>query len=80
MNETLRCSNCGYETDEVNDNGMCPTCWEAWDKGRAEELSRIINYLINKEVLREAMFYRGWVALHHSEANGIDLDYNLGGK
>jgi hypothetical protein len=46
--------------------------------GITHERERIIKYLIEKEVLREAMFGNGWVALHHSEAHGIDLPRNLG--
>ena len=45
MDEFLLCSNCGYEVDEVATNGMCPTCWDAWDKGRLEERFNLLNQL-----------------------------------
>lgn len=33
MTEFLRCSNCGYEVDEVNKVGFCQTCQRAYDIG-----------------------------------------------
>jgi hypothetical protein len=48
--------------------------------GITHERERIIKYLIEKEVLRESMLGRGWVAVHHSEGHGIDLNSQLGGN
>jgi len=57
MNEFLRCNNCGYEVDEVAMNDMCPTCWDAWDKGRLEELTRIIRLIDDHFRTCEKMTY-----------------------
>ncbi len=29
----IRCSNCGYEVDEVDKKGFCDTCCRAYDFG-----------------------------------------------
>jgi len=76
----LTCINCSYEYDELEEDKLCQTCWKAWDKSRIEERARIIQYLIDNEVLRKSMFGNSWVALHHSEGYGIDLGRNFGGK
>jgi hypothetical protein len=43
-----------------------------------KERERIIAYLIEKDVLREAMFYPGYVAMNTSGTTGIDLSITLG--
>lgn len=47
--------------------------------GARHEQERIIEYLISKNVLRPAMFYKGWVAMDVDGDKGIDLDIYLGG-
>jgi hypothetical protein len=47
--------------------------------GAQHEQERIIEYLIKMNVLREAMFYEGWVAMDVDGNRGIDLDIHLGG-
>ena len=31
----IRCRNCGYEVDEVNEMELCQTCGDAFDMGYA---------------------------------------------
>jgi hypothetical protein len=47
--------------------------------GAQHEQERIIEYLLKMNVLREAMFYEGWVAMDVDGNKGIDLDIKLGG-
>ena len=77
----LHCVECQDELElhEVREDGRCNDCCNAYWKGMLEERARIIQYLIEKEVLRESMFGKTWVALHQYEAHGVDLDSELGG-
>jgi hypothetical protein len=47
--------------------------------GAQHEQERIIEYLLKMNVLREAMFYEGWVAMDVDGNSGVDLDIKLGG-
>lgn len=51
-----------------------------YELGARHEQERIIEYLISKNVLRPAMFYKGWVAMDVDGDKGVDLDINLGGN
>lgn len=51
-----------------------------YEQGVKDERERIIAYLIEHDVLREAMFYPGWVAMNTSGTTGIDLNPKLGGE
>jgi len=48
--------------------------------GTLAERERIIKYLMDKNVLREAYFYEGLVAMDIDGNTGIDLDKKLGGE
>ena len=71
-------------SEKVSNNPEVQSDYETfergYDAGVADERERIIQYLIDKEILRESMFGNSWVALHHYEAHGIDLDKKLGGN
>jgi hypothetical protein len=51
-----------------------------YEDGVKDERERIIAYLIEHDILREAMFYPGWVAMNTSGTTGIDLPLKLGGE
>lgn len=51
-----------------------------YEDGIKEERARIIAYLMEKDVLREALFYNGYVAMNTSGTTGIDLSPTLGGE
>lgn len=49
-------------------------------QGEARALEQIVAYLTTKDILREAMFYSGFVAMNTHGTAGIDLDVSLGLK
>lgn len=51
---------------------------EVYDLGVKHERERIIKYLMEKDILREAMFYAGYVAMNTEGTTGIDLPLTLG--
>lgn len=61
---------------EINDG---TTRSDDYHLGARHEQERIIDYLLKMNVLREAMFYKGWVAMDVDNGRGIDLDIYLGG-
>lgn len=48
------------------------------NQGAKAERERIIAYLTKHDILREAMFYEGFVAMNTSGTTGIDLGPSLG--
>lgn len=48
--------------------------------GVQEERARIIAYLLEMNVLRDAMFYKGYVAMDVDGNSGVDLTEELGGN
>jgi hypothetical protein len=51
-----------------------------YQKGAKEALKTIVAYLMEMNVLREAMFYEGYVAVDVDGKSGVDLSINLGVK
>jgi hypothetical protein len=46
---------------------------------RRDERNKITNYLLEMNVLRNAIFYEGYVAFNTEGTNAMDLPVNLGG-
>jgi len=51
---------------------------EMYDLGVKHERARLIGYLMIKDILREAMFYPGYVAFNTAGTEAIDLPLSLG--
>lgn len=51
---------------------------KTYEDGVKDERARLIAYLIEKDILREAMFYPGYVAMNTTGTTGIDLSLTLG--
>lgn len=52
----------------------------AYAMGVANERQRIIEYLIKMDILREAIFYPGYVAFNTAGTQAMDLPVDLGAK
>lgn len=70
--------------EQVSSNPEVQASFEMFEKGYdagvQEERERIIAYLIEMDVLREAMFYPGYVAFNTAGTQAMDLPESLGGK
>ena len=53
---------------------------EVYDLGVKHERERLIKYLMEKDILREALFYPGYVAFNTSGTEAFDLPLSLGAK
>jgi hypothetical protein len=47
-------------------------------QGEERALEAITAYLTKMEILRDAMFYEGFVAMNNFGTSGVDLDRRLG--
>jgi hypothetical protein len=50
---------------------------EVYDLGVKHERARLIAYLMDKDILRDAMFYPGYVAFNTSGTQAMDLPLSL---
>lgn len=53
---------------------------KTYEDGVKDEYDRIVAYLFEKNVLREALFYEGYVAYLTDGTKAIDLPITLGGN
>lgn len=53
---------------------------KTYEDGVKEERARLIAYLMEHDILREALFYPGYVAFNTSGTEAMDLPPQLGGE
>lgn len=62
------------------DPGLAYEIGQLEKEAELRERKRIIEYLMSMDVMREAMFYDGYVSMNTSGTTGIDLSPTLGGE